>query len=217
MIKKFMLIIMIIFIMSSLIVFGKNNIKYEVCESNIKFFLNDNEMKFDLPVFVINGYTYVSLRELVKKLNMQVIWNDKKRETDLNENMKNIQGFDIYKTFESFFEFKLSDKAEILNYNYDNNDEEHYLKVKVSISKEDIEIIKNFVKNNYEWEEIDEWESLSNINKGIYWWNLSDIDETIFAYGNFSKGRFNVNSMISICLFITQKSDDQYYLYALYI
>ena len=62
MIKKFTLITIIIFIMSSLVVFGKNNIKYEVCESNIKIFLNNNEMKFDLPVFVINGRTYVSLR-----------------------------------------------------------------------------------------------------------------------------------------------------------
>ncbi len=237
MIKKFTLITIIIFIMSSLVVFGKNNIKYEVCESNIKIFLNNNEMKFDLPVFVINGRTYVSLRELAKKLNIKVIWNNEKREIEIKQNMQDIQDFDIYKTFENFFEFKLSDKAKILHYNYSINDEEFSLRTKVLISKEDVEFIKNFVKDNANWELLDNnwnpfanWEpffdgeSIDNIEplqnivgRKFYWWDLSNVNETIFAYGNFSKGRFTIKSMISIYLFITQESDDQYYLYALYV
>ncbi len=215
MIKKFIPISIIIIIMSSLIIYGKNSMKYEVHNSITKIFFNDKEIKFNLPVVVINDYTYIPLREAAEIFNIKVNWSKDENKIMLSKNMSN---FDIYKIFENLFKFKLSDEAEILYYNYSINKEQR-LAAKISITKSDVEFIKNFVETNEKWEVFEKWGPpflLLHMNKKFSWWDLIDTKETIFSYGNFSKGHKTIKSVINICLFITEESDNQYYLYALY-
>ena len=229
--KKFILIFTLIIIMSSLVVFANGNIKlkYEAYESYAKIFLNYKEIKFDLPITVINGHTYVPLKETVEKSNLDIRYSEKEHKIILT---KNSYDFDIYKVFESLFEFKLSDRAEILYYDYVVQNEEQYLKAKIAIDKKDLEYIKNLEENNNglkvvessdEWsynkwkaiESSDEWSYLPNISKRYSWWNLLSIDETVISYERF-KPRVYIKSIIGMGLFITEETDGQYYLYAIY-
>lgn len=108
-----------------------------------------------MPVVIINDYTYIPLREVAKKLNIKVNWNKDENKIILS---KDTYSFDIYKIFENLFKFKLPDETKILNYDYEiiggkqcNNDVQ-CLSLKISINENDIEFIKNSIKNNNEWE-----------------------------------------------------------------
>lgn len=225
--KKFIVIV----IMSSLAIFANENIKlkYDVYKSYTKIFLNYKEIKFDLPVVIINGCTYVPLKETMEKSNLDIKCSEKDREIILT---KNSYDFNIYKVFESLFGFKLSDEAEILHYDYVVQNKEQYLKAKIVIDKKDLEYIKNLEENtnelktikiNNEWsynkwkkiETSDEWSYLPNISKRYSWWDLLSIDKTIISYERF-KPRIYVKSIIDMGLFITEGTDGQYYLYVIY-
>lgn len=210
--KKFILITIIIIITSSLVIFAKDNIKltYEGYESNIKILFNDKEVKFDLPIIMINGHTYIPLRETAQKANVNIAWIKEKNEILLNEDFTY---FDIYKVFETLFEFKLSDKSKISEYSYTVKDEKPYLYAKISIDKKDVEFIKNFTEDN-KWESVEHWNCSPTLKSICYWWDLSSLDETILSYRKLKTG-INIKTC-ETCLFITEGLDNKYYLYAIY-
>ncbi len=217
MLKKFMLIVTVITIISTLVIYAKDNIKYEVYDSNIRIFFGDKKIKFDLPVVVIDNYTYIPLRETAEKFNIDIKWDKNESKIILDDYM---YGFDIYKIFENLFKFKLPSEAKILNYDYEivggkqcNNDIQ-CLSLKISINENDIEFIKNSIKSNNEWRVINEWETLSYMKKTFSWWNLTDITETILSYGYFSNNSEKLTA--DTCFFINKESDSKYYLYAVY-
>lgn len=210
--KKFVLITIIIIVISSLAIFAKDNVKlkYEAYESNIKVLFNDKEIKFDLPITIINGNTYVPLREAAQKANVNITWLREKNEILLNEDLTY---FDIYKVFETLFEFKLSDESKILEYSYTVKDEKQYLYTKVSIDKKDVEFIRDFTEDN-EWKLVEHWTCSPNLKSICYWWDLLSLDETILSYKKFKTGiHFETRE---VCLFITENLDNRYYLYAIY-
>lgn len=206
--KLTLIIVVIISAMSFSVAFAINNIWYEAYESGVKIFFNKKETTFDLPIVTINGNTYIPLREAAEKANVSVEWNGEDNTIMLMDNSHNSE---MKEVFERLFNFTLPDTAIILDYNYHVDEfEESHFGAKISFDEKDLEDIKS---NFSGWMEADE-RFLFSYNKHYPWWDLLDINETICAYRSFKTG-MQIKS-ISVCSFITEGANDQYYLYVSY-
>lgn len=188
-------------------VLGANIDKESIKESEVDIFFDDNKLQFDLPILNINNSIYVPLREVAEKFGITLNWNDDEHRIMLRNNSANV---DIYAIFERLFGFRLSDKAEILHYDYTFTDGDDCFVGKISITQEDVDVIKKLTSNMYEIKEC-QFNGLSR----YYWWDLEKF-EPVLSYETMKHRKTPLKSMIMVDFFVTQQDGD-YYLYAVYL
>ena len=220
--NKKLLVLLLISVLCIPVVFAEEEVKYEAypLDANI---LSDGliAVNFELPVVTIDGHTYVPLREAAEKVDMDITWFPygyadhtpcimlKKRKIPLNK-----LNYDMAAVFEKLIGFALPDTAEILDYRYLIMYEDEHFSCKASFQERDLEYIKNAVRDwtMYGADTPDMLQViLSNLNYDYDWWELSDINESIFNRAKVKKG--NAAMTISIYLFITEGENGAYYLY----
>ena len=193
-------------VMSFLIASATNNMRYDAYENDVKIFFNEQEVKFDLPVVIIDNRTYIPLRETAEKANVRVEWSGKDNAIMLTEGPQDVEA---QKIFENLFGFELPDTAEILNYNYYMSHKEHCFNGKISFKEEDTNYFNNIFSK---WTDIGTGINfLSTYSSSYSWWNLSDINDTIGAYQRFKTG-VEIKT-VRVCAFVTEDENGQYYLY----
>lgn len=188
-------------------VLGANIDKENIKESEVDIFFDDNKFQFDLPILNINNSIYVPLREVVEKFGITLNWNDDEHRIMLRNNSANV---DIYAIFERLFGFRLSGKAEILHYDYTFTDGDDCFVGKISITQEDVDVIKKLASDMYEIKEC-QFNGLSR----YYWWDLENF-EPVLSYETMKHRKTPLKSMIMVDFFVTQQDGD-YYLYAVYL
>ena len=188
-------------------VLGANIDKESIKESEVDIFFDDNKLQFNLPILNINNSIYVPLREVAEKFGITLNWNDDEHRIMLRNNSANV---DIYAIFERLFGFRLSDKAEILHYDYTFTDGDDCFVGKISITQEDVDVIKKLTSNMYEIKEC-QFNGLSR----YYWWDLEKF-EPVLSYETTKHRKTPLKSMIMVDFFVTQQDGD-YYLYAVHL
>ena len=220
--NKKLLALLMISVLCIPVVFAEEEVKYEAYPLNANI-LSDGliAVNFELPVVTIDGHTYVPLREAAEKVDMDITWfpygyADHTPCIMLEERKKpsNKLNYDMAAVFEKLIGFALPDTAEILDYRYLIEYEEEWFSCKVSFQERDLEYIKNAV---FDWDMygVDTHDMLQNLllnlNHNYDWWELSDINESIFNRARYKKG--NAAMTISIYVFITEGENGEYYLY----
>lgn len=206
--KKVILVtsLLVITIMST---FVFANVKFEAYDSDIKIYYNDKEVKFKLPIVIINGNTYIPIKEAAEKLKIKTMWDEERKRVFLDENT---YGFKIDKMFKNLYEIELPEGTEILNYDYVIEDNKQCLITKILLNKKDVEDLKAYLEKE-KWEEINNWNSFSIYAEKYEWWDLLSIEETINAYKMVIPGI--QKETVEKIFFIAEK-DLQYYLYTVY-
>lgn len=199
-----LLITLIIVVLVVPSVLAEDVICFDVRNFDGMIIMNEKEMKFELPVVAIDGSIYVPLREAAKKANLDIKWNGDEQKVVLKENSQNINVFSSIGLFE---EKALPETAKIINFDYFTEGEENYVKAKISFKKEDLQVIKSCFDD---WMK-DDGRFLHQYNKECSWWQLTDINEALYAYSTFKRG-VKVKT-IEMYAYIVENGNDEYILY----
>jgi hypothetical protein len=211
--KKFLAIFLAICTVCSSIATAQEDSVFDIIKYDFNIFCNGNKMKFDSPVLLINGQTYVPLRDFAEAADMNVQWDDVTKEITLT-----YRNLDTESTFERLFEFYLPQSAEIINYAYAFDCPEERFVAKIFFEESDLEYVKKEL-NNIAWDiDLEGYEDeltatvLNNLSKTYSWWDLSSTEDIQYAYFGLKAGV--EDTTISILGFICKADDaDGYYLY----
>ena len=81
--KKITTFLIVMIISCSCLQVSANNDVLEAKKANFNIVLHGRQEKFNLPIATINDNTYVPLRELCEKLNMNLYWDAHDKENSI--------------------------------------------------------------------------------------------------------------------------------------
>lgn len=211
--KKVLAIFVVICIVCSSFAIAQGDAIFDIIKYNFNIFYNGNELKFDSPVLLINGQTYVPLRDFAEEAKLNVEWNG-----ETEEIMLTYRFLDTESMFARLFGFWLPGSAEIINYAYSFDGAEEYFVAKIFFDESDLEYMRKGIKS---FSRVTERESLEDeymtnflnrLSKKYSWWDISSTEDIQYAYNAFMEG-VEVTT-IPVYSFIC-KADDSggYYLY----
>lgn len=185
--KRFFAVVLSIYLICSTFVFAQEDCGFNVTPYNFKIFWNGNEFKADSPVLLVNGQTYVPLRDFSEQLSMDVHWDVDAQEIRITEHH-----FDVYEIFYDLYQFDLPPTATIEDYAYERFGRDVSLKAKIFFEEQDLEYIKENIEiratplesNDSEYCDL----VMSNFSREYDWWNISSIKDSQYAYHGFAQG-----------------------------
>lgn len=210
--KRIFAAVLIICIICSSFVFAEENLVFNVIPYNFKLFWNGNELDFNSPVLLVNGQTYVPLRDMAEATGMDVNWNGDTQEIRMTE-----ADFWEGEVFVDAFGFSLPIDAEILNYAYGRYGREISFVAKIFFKESDLKTIKSDLNTITSPMTDDEKNGivntvLTNISKKYDWWDITSAKDAKYAYHGFMDG-YEVTT-INVWAFICEAPNlDGYYLY----
>lgn len=210
--KKFILIFNTIAVLFILFinVYSEDIFFYKAYKTDSKIIYDGNEIEFEAPVVTIDNHTYIPLREAAEKMDISVEWNGEEHKIILTENSNDVYAREL---FNNLFEFALPYTAEVLNYDYYEEDDEQYFAAKISFNQSDLEYITSKLSENYSYiDNLDlKNELVSYYSKEYSWWELSELTDSDLNY-RIMKSGVHVKT-VEICFVITKALDGEYYLY----
>lgn len=213
--KRVFVIILAMCLICSSLAFAQEGVLFDVIKYDFKLFWNGNELEFDSPVLLVNGQTYVPLRDMAEETGMDVNWNGDTREIRMTE--ADVWFEDVF--FDALgFEIPLT--AEVVNYAYGRYGRDISLHAKIFFKESDLEYIKEGLDNiaaplsSDEMNEFGDTIVFSNLSKKFDWWDIFNAENAQYAYFGFMEGY--ESSTINVWGLICGAPDlDGYYLYIL--
>lgn len=211
--KTFLALVVLIAMVCSTMVLAEDAPLFDAITYPFDIFFDGKKMNLNSPVVLINGQTYVPLREVAENMDLDVEWQGNRERILLTE-----KSFDKKAVFEEIFEFSLPETAEILNYEYviDPATEEQYMTAKILFKESDLSHIRtglNKTTTERSRQSLREVRNPLSYYSNVYtWWDLSTLDNCKYVYNGFKSG-VNIKT-IEIWAFICEAEDDNtYYLY----
>lgn len=189
---------------------------FDVAVSDFKLFWNGVEMKFDSPTLLINGQTYIPLREFAETDSMDMIvnWDGENKEIRMTERLFWFDD-DI---FCETIGWDLPWNAEVINYAYTRSGRDVHLDAKIFIPEDDIEYVKTemgkisrSVKGDKEGEESVEVGAQYCAKKHA-WWDVTSVKNSNDVYYAFMDG-YEVKTKEPRGIIYETSEDGGYYLY----
>lgn len=211
--KKIVLICLITcVVLCSLFAFVKADDLFDVMVSDFKLYWNGNEMKFDSPTLLVNGQTYIPLRNFAEMNDMNVEWNGEENEIRMTERLFWFDG-DIF--FETIG-WELPWNAEVINYAYTRSGRDVHLEAKIFITNDDIEYVKTkmrkkSVKGNEDFEESVE-DVAQHCAEKHEWWDVTSVKDANDVYYDFMDA-YEVKTTVLIGIICEANEVGGYYLY----
>lgn len=210
--KRIFAIILAMCLLCSSFVFAEENLIFDVIPYDFKLFWNGNELDFNSPVLLVNGQTYVPLRDIAEETGMDVNWNGDTQEIRMTE-----FDFCVDDVFVDAFGFSLPIDAEIVNYAYGRYGRDISFVAQIFFKESDLKSINNDLNTITSPMSDDERNGivntvLTNISKNHVWWDLASAKDAKYAYHGFMNG-YQVKTLNVWAFICEAPSSDGYYLY----
>lgn len=187
--KRIFAAILTLCLIYSSLAFAEENAAFDVILYDFDVFFNGEKLNFNSPLLLIDGQTYVPLRDFAEEIDMTVDWNDDDKKINLFDNSLNIK-----KKFCDIFEFELPETAKILDYSYCRDGKDDYLDAKIFFEKSDLEYMRDgldkttMLRTPEENENVDLGKVvLRNLARRYDWWDISSPYEIQYIYSGFRK------------------------------
>lgn len=213
---------LISFTLMFMVGFAVSEIKYQAVNSNAVIAVNGKRLQFENPIVTIEGQTYVPLREVAEKANMQVDWYE---EANVISVMDNIQATRPEVVFERVFDFPLTDNTNILKYDLKNSGHGEYeFYTKCYFDKNEYSYYeRNLSGTNFDFFKENNITHYSEIERSYLndayklcdifsWWDLPEPENLSLIYFSFNSG-VDVKT-VPIWHFVSEAEDGGYYLYS---
>lgn len=185
---------------------------------------NGKEMSLNSPVLLINGQTYVPLRDFAKEAYIDVAWDGDAKKITLTDSVLTDYWLEPPEDiFDELFDFLLPESAEVLNYHYIDSMYPGF-KAKVFFEESDLEYIKNNMDAfsiEHNSEEIAGGSCdhtfdvvYKNYSREYSWWDVSKSDALYVYEGVMEKGFEHSHTDGAI---VKAADKDGYYLYISYV
>ncbi len=212
--KKYLAAILAVFVVCSTFAGAQESSVFNITPYDFDIFHNGNKLNLDSSVLLIDGQTYVPLRNLAEEMNMTVDWNSTEKEIVLTDNW-----LDIRSIFGKIL-FELPETAEIENYRYVKDGKEDYLKAKIYFEKSDLDYMREgldiwtrLLNDEEVKEESEDEASLISLMHDRYdWWDISSVNDADYVYFGFKDG-VEVMTITVWGLICKDEKFDGYYLY----
>lgn len=178
---------------------------YNISDIAVNITYNGKPVEYELAPVIIDGHTYVPLRESADKSGLDVDWDSETNtvlltseeyEWDCENNsiIFSENAVSGYSQFDYLFGLELPDSAEFEGFDFRYEYFEPHLKAKIIMTASDAEAFKKEVESKYRKNEDDETEIynvvLANYSKWYDWWDLSELPEGVEIYESFESGLF---------------------------
>ncbi len=186
--KKYLAAILAAFVICSTFAGAQESSVFNITPYDFDIFHNGNKLNLDSSVLLIDGQTYVPLRNLAEEMNMTVEWNGREKEIVLTDNW-----LDIRSIFGKIL-FELPETAEIENYRYVKDGKEDYLNAKIYFEKSDLDYMRKGLElwarllTEEEVKEYSEDSFISLLPDRYDWWDISSVDDADYVYFGFKDG-----------------------------
>lgn len=182
--KKFVAIILFTTIVFSVLVVVGEDTLFNVMVYDFNIFCNGKKMKFNSPILLIDGQTYIPLRDFAEEMNHSVEWYGNTKEITLTDN-----SLDVEKVFKNLM-FELPATADILNYAYSKNERDEHLTAVIHFEGSDLKYIQDELEKCTRLLSKEQQESNGDLLKGLkkYWWWDTSISEADYVYFAFKEG-----------------------------
>lgn len=209
--KRIFATILAICLICSTFVFAQEDTVFHVIPYDFDIFWTGNHMEYDSPILLVNGQTYVPLRDWSESIGMDVHWDGKAREIIITES-----DIELEDVFYSTFGFDLPPTSEIVNYAYGRYGRDVSMHAKIFFEKSDLESMKKkldgigrlLTEDDMDDEEIE----LINMSKMFDWWDITSPKDATYTYFAFMEGLEIVTYPVWGLICEVQDSDG-YYLY----
>lgn len=218
--KCFLILVTATIIFCSTMVLAQEKILFDVIQYNFDMFFHGEKMNLKSPILLVDGQTYVPLREMAKYLNLDVEWQKEEQKIDLSYKL-----FDANATFNEIFEFDLPESAKILNYGYsiDSTVDQKYMSVKISFKESDLlqiqerlnsttyakhALSEKSLEHHREWLE----EELACYTDRYDWWELLTLDDCDTVYYGLKTGT-QIKTVEIKGFICKQEGEKSFYLY----
>ena len=176
-------------------------IKYEWDEDLV------NELQFKNPFVVIDGVTYVPLREIMEMGNIDVEWDGNSREITLLDNSYFYLSYD--QIFEKLFGFSIPDGVRFVNGFHSLDGKDHKFYAKYFVDDAALESFRDSLTTVgfYKWtveDQNDQDLNMSFSGSDFKWWNLEHAKEATEVYEKVNKGV----SVLSIWKYVAFSVED---------
>ncbi len=209
--KKIFAVVLSICLICSTFVFAENDSIFDVIPYDFEISWNGSKFDSDSPVLLINGQTYVPLRDWAEQIGMDVHWDGESRKIQMTES-----GFWFEDVFFDALGFDLPLEAEVVEYAYGRYGRDISLHTKIFFGESDLAYIKkqlDGIGSLLSEDEMDDEEiELINMSKKYDWWDISSPKDAEYAYFGFMEG-FEVITIPVWGLICKAPDSDGYYLY----
>lgn len=176
----------------------------DISTASYAIVVNGKKWQPDNPIIAINGKTYIPLTEIADILDVDVSWNEKKRQVEINNDSSTSQEIDDENTANDDDSIEESDSEEnyssyfdwLMNWYGFNDDEEND-----DAKNDDDEIIEETENNDYQF--------------ALDWlWKWGDDSQIQVSYGNSteSENSSSQNESTSTKKYVASKSGSKYHL-----
>lgn len=217
--RIFVLILTLCLIYSSL-AFAERNTVFNITPYDFDIFRNGDKLKLNSSAVLVDGQTYVPLRDLAEEMDLTVDWDGNDKKIMLTD-----AGHNVDEMILSRFGFDLPQTAKVLNYSYEEQGKEDCFAAKIFFEKSDLEYIQDKSADWLDWtkyyfsydefieiKEVPIDEYMKSLQEKYDWWDISSSDGAKNAYFSFMEG-YQVPKVPVLALICESRDPDGYYLY----
>lgn len=185
--KRIFAAVLAICLICSTFVFAQEDAVFNVIPYDFEIFWNGGKLDTDDPVLLVNGKTYVPLRDWSEQIGMDVHWDGEARKIQMTES-----GFWFEDIFFDALGFDLPLEAEVVEYAYGRYGRDISLNAKIFFKESDLAYMKKQLGGIGRFLSEDEMENeeiaLINMSKKYDWWDISSPQDAQYAYFGFMEG-----------------------------